>query len=108
MSLVAQFDKIAILSKRLSQMTDEKTGQTKKFRFVTGFDAVSGSVFTDLALADDSPVDFDLVWDNRVYNGQFSYSQVNDGKNVKRLSSVKLCEVYGDLEVKAVKASKTL
>lgn len=106
MSLVAQFDKIAILSKRLSQMTDDKTGQVRKFQFVTGFDAVSGSVFTDLALSDDSPVQFSDVYDNRVYNGQFAYSQVNDGKNVKRLASVKLCEVYGDLEVKALKGVK--
>ena len=65
MSLVAQFDKIVILSKRLSSMTDEKTGKTREFRFVTGFDAVSGSVFTDLSLSDDSPVAFDQIWDNR-------------------------------------------
>ena len=103
MSLVAQFDKIVILSKRLSSMTDEKTGKSREFRFVTGFDAVSGSVFSDLALSEDSPIQFGEIWDNRVYNGQFTFSNVNDGKNVKRLSSVKLCEVYGDLEVKSSK-----
>ena len=100
MSLVAQFDKIVILSKRLSSMTDEKTGKTREFRFVTGFDAVSGSVFTDLSLSDDSPVAFDQIWDNRVYNGQFNYANVNDGKNVKRIASVKLVESIGDLDVK--------
>lgn len=102
MSLVAQFDKICILSKRLSSMTDEKTGKTREFRFVTGFDAVSGSVFSDLALSEESPIQFGDIWDNRVYNGQFAFSNVNDGKNVKRLSSVKLCDVFGDLEVKPV------
>ena len=81
MSLVAQFDKIVVLSKRLSSMTDDKTGKTREFRFVTGFDAVSGSVFSDLSLSDDSPIQFNDIWDNRVYNGQFTYSNVNDGKN---------------------------
>ncbi len=108
MALVGQFDKIVILSKRLLSMTDDKTGKTREFRFVTGFDAVSGSVFSDLALADDSPVSFADVWDNRVYDGQFAYSNVNDGKNVKRLVSVRLCEVYGDLDVKVSKNSKGL
>lgn len=102
MSLVAQFDKIVILSKRLSSMTDDKTGKTREFRFVTGFDAVSGSVFSDLSLSDDSPIQFSEVWDNRVYNGQFAYSNVTDGKNVKRLASVKLCEPFGDLDVKPI------
>ena len=72
MSLVAQFDKIVVLSKRLSSMTDDKTGKTREFRFVTGFDAVSGSVFSDLSLSDDSPIQFNDIWDNRVYNGQFT------------------------------------
>lgn len=102
MSLVAQFDKIVILSKRLSSMTDEKTGKTREFRFVTGFDAVSGSVFTDLSLSDDSPVAFDQIWDNRVYDGQFNYANVNDGKNVKRIASVKLVGPIGDLDIKPV------
>ena len=65
MALVAQFDKIVILSKRLSSMTDDKTGKTREFRFVTGFDAVSGSVFSDLSLSDDSPIQFNEIWDNR-------------------------------------------
>ena len=108
MSLVAQFDKICVLSKRQSVVTDEKTGRSNTFLFVTGFDAVSGSVFSDLRLSDASPIRFDDIWDNRVYNGRFTYSTVNDGKNMKRLSSVELCEVYGDLDVKVVKASKGL
>lgn len=103
MSLVAQFDKIVVLSKRMSEITDEKSGKARVFRFVTGFDAVSGSVFTDLALSDDSPVSFDSVVDNRVYNGAFTFSNVNDGKNVKRLASVKLVEAIGELNVKALK-----
>lgn len=102
MALVAQFDKCVILSKRLSSMTDEKTGKTRNFRFVTGFDAVSGMVFTDLSLSDDCPVLFEDLWDNRVYNAQFNYSAVNDGKNVKRLSSVKIVEAIGDLEIKPI------
>lgn len=100
MSLVSQFDKIVILSKRQSSVTDEKTGKTNNFNFLTGFDAVSGSVFSDLRLSDSSPITFSEVWDNRVYNGRFAYSTVNDGKNMKRISSVELCEVYGELEVK--------
>ena len=102
MSLVAQFDKVVILSKRQSSMTDDKTGKTKNFLFVTGFDAVSGSVFSDLSLSEDSPIQFSEIWDNRVYNGQFTYSNVSEGKNVKRLASVRLCEPFGELDVKPI------
>lgn len=106
MSLVSQFDKIVILSKRQSSVTDEKTGRSRIFLFVTGFDAVSGSVFSDLGLAEDSPIGFGEICDNRVYNGRFAYSNVNDGKNVKRISSVSLSEIYGDLDIKPFKATK--
>lgn len=107
MSLVAQFDKIVVISKRQSSVTDEKTGKTNVFNFITGFDAVNGSVFSDLRLAEGSPIVFADVWDNRVYNGRFAYTTVNDGKNMKRISSAELCEVYGELEVKPVgKTSK--
>ena len=102
MSLVAQFDKICVLSKRQSTVVDEKTGKTNNFDFITGFDAVNGSVFSDLRLSADSPIVFANVWENRVYNGRFAYSTVNDGKNMKRISSAELCEVFGDLEVKPV------
>lgn len=101
--LVAQFDKCVILSKRKSEVTDDKTGKTRSFLFLTGFDAVSGSVFTDLGLVDNSPVSFDDVVENRVYDAQFTYSNVNDGKNVKRLSSVKLVQAIGELQVKPLK-----
>ena len=97
--LVAQFDKCVVLSKRKSEVTDDKTGKTRSFLFVTGFDAVSGSVFTDLGLAEGSPVNFDDIFENRVYDANFSYSNVNDGKNVKRLSSVKLVQAIGELRI---------
>ena len=101
--LVAQFDKCVVLSKRKSEVTDEKTGSKRQFLFLTGFDAVSGSVFTDLALLEGSPVSFDDVRENVVFDAQFSYSNVNDGKNVKRLSSVKLVQAIGELQVKPIK-----
>jgi len=102
--LVAQFDKCVILSKRKSEVTDDKTGKTRSFLFVTGFDAVSGSVFTDLSLADGSPVQFDDIYENRVYDANFTFSNVTEGKNVKRLSSVKLVQAIGELQVKPLKA----
>lgn len=101
--LVAQFDKCVVLSKRKSEVTDEKTGAKRQFLFLTGFDAVSGSVFTDLALFEGSPVAFDDIRENAVYDAQFTYSNVNDGKNVKRLSSVKLVSAIGELQVKPIK-----
>lgn len=106
MSLVAQFDKCVILSKRRSEVTDEKTGKVRSYQFVTGFDAVSGSVFTDLSVAEGSSVLFDDIFDNSLYNAQFVYSAVNDGKNVKRLSSVKICERIGELSIKELGKSK--
>jgi hypothetical protein len=101
--LVAQFDKCVVLSKRKSEVTDDKTGKTRSFLFLTGFDAVSGSVFTDLALMEGSPVSWDDIRENVVYDSNFVYSNVNDGKNVKRLASVKLVQAIGELSVKAIK-----
>lgn len=101
--LVAQFDKCVVLSKRKSEVTEEKTGAKRQFLFLTGFDAVSGSVFTDLALLEGSPVAFDDVCENVVFDAQFAYSNVNDGKNVRRLTSVKLVQAIGELQVKPIK-----
>ena len=101
--LVAQFDKCVVLSKRKSEVTDDKTGKTRSFLFLTGFDAVSGSVFTDLALMEGSPVSWDDIRENVVYDSNFVYSNVNDGKNVKRLASVKLVQAIGELSVKTIK-----
>ena len=55
--LVQQFDKIAIISKRQMDFTttNEKTGAQQEVhqKYVTGFDAVSGTCYSDLSVTDD-------------------------------------------------------
>lgn len=103
MALFAQFDKCVTLSKRESSFTDEKNGTTNRFRYVTGFDAVSGSVFSDLQISPDSPISIDDVIENGVYDCQFNYSVVKDAKNAQRLTSVKLVQLIGVIEIKSKK-----
>lgn len=103
MALISQFDKIAIIAKRETEFTDEKSGKLKHFRYVTGFNAVSGAVFSDLAIDDVSPVGYDAVRENAVYDCLFVNSTVKDSKNAVRVASVKLERLIGTLEFKPSK-----
>lgn len=104
--LVKQYDKIAIISHREMQFTttNEKTGAQSEVhqKYITGFDAVSGECFSDLSIADDSPIKFDQIQDNTIYDCVFRTSIVTGAKNTSRTSGVSLHEIYGTLEVKPV------
>ena len=104
--LVQQFDKIAIISKREMNFTttNEKTGAQQEVhqKYVTGFDAVSGTCFSDLSVADDSPIPFDQVSDNTIYDCVFQTSVVPGTKNTSRTSGVKLHAVFGVIECKPI------
>ena len=84
-------------------MTDEKTGELTTSISLPGLTPLAARCLVTCAFAGFFADYFLEVWDNRVYNGRFAYSTVNDGKNMKRISSVELCEVSGRaLEVKPV------
>lgn len=104
--LVQQFDKIAIISKREMKFTttNEKTGAQQEVhqRYVTGFDAVSGTSFSDLSVTDDSPIKFDEVKDNTIYDCVFVTSVVPGTKNTTRTAGVALHGIYGVIECKPV------
>lgn len=100
MALIAQFDKFVALSKRETSFTDEKTGKPQVYNYVTGFDAVSGSAFSDVAISPDSPVTFQEVQENALYDCLFNFSIIKGEKNAQRLTSVKLVQKVGYLEVK--------
>lgn len=100
MSLIAQYDKFATLSKRETSFTDEKTGKPTYFRYVTGFDCVSGSTFGDVTISEDSPISHEQVEENAVYDCVFKFSIIKGEKNAQRLTSVKLVRKIGHLEIK--------
>lgn len=104
--LVQQYDKIAIISHREMQFTttNEKTGAQSEVhqKYITGFDAVSGECFSDLSIADDSPIKFDQIQDNTIYDCVFRTSIVTGAKNTSRTSGVSLHGIYGVIEVKPI------
>ena len=105
--LVQQFDKIAIISKREMNFTttSEKTGAQSEVhqKYVTGFDAVSGTCFSDLSITESSPIKFEDVQDNTIYDCVFQTSVVPGTKNTTRTSGVALHGIYGVIECKPVK-----
>lgn len=102
--LVQQYDKIVIISHREMNFTttNEKTGaQTEVHqKYVTGFDAVDGSCFSDLSIAEDSPIKWEQVKDNAIYDCVFTRSVVPGTKNTSRTSGVALYGIYGHIECK--------
>lgn len=105
--LVQQYDKIAIISKREMNFTttNEKTGVQSEVhqKYVTGFDAVSGTCFSDLSIVDGSPIPFEKVEDNTIYDCVFVTSVVPGTKNTTRTSGVALHGIFGVIECKPVK-----
>ena len=104
--LVQQFDKIVIISHREMNFTttNEKTGATQEVhqKYITGFDAVSGTCFSDLSVQEGSPITFDQVQDNTVYDCVFHTSVVPGSKNTTRTSGVSLYGIFGTIECKAL------
>lgn len=104
--LVQQYDKIVVISHREMQFTttNEKTGAQNEVhqKYITGFDAVSGECFSDLSIADDSPIKFDQIHDNTIYDCVFRTSIVTGAKNTSRTSGVSLHGIFGSIEVKAI------
>lgn len=102
MALIAQFDKFAVVSKRHTSFvpSDSKDGKPQVYDYVTGLDCVSGACFSDVTIADDSPVHFETVEENVVYDCVFNFSVIKGEKNAQRLSSVKLVQRIGLVEIK--------
>lgn len=102
--LVQQFDKLVVISHREMQFTttNEKTGAVSEVhqKYITGFDAVSGECFSDLSIADDSPIKFEEIVDNSIYDCVFRTSIVAGSKNTSRTSGVALQGLYGVIECK--------
>lgn len=103
MALIAQFDKICVLSKRETSFTDEKTGKSTPFRYVTGFDCVSGTTYSDVTIDVSSPIQYEQVEENAVYDCLFKFSVIRGEKNAQRLSSVKLERKIGEIALKGIK-----
>ena len=102
MALINQFDKFAVVAKRSTSFvpSDSKDGKPTTYEYVSGINAVNGACFSDVPLSEDSPVDFDRVTENTVYDCVFNMTVIKGEKNAQRLSSVKLVARVGTLEVK--------
>lgn len=108
MALIAQFDKFAVISKRSTSFVPEgsKTGVPQEYRYVTGIDCTSGACFSDVAIAEDSPVIFSSIDENAVYDCQFVFSVIRGEKNAQRLTSVKLVQRIGTIGINLDKPGK--
>lgn len=103
MALIAQMDKICILSKRETNFTDDKTGKPQIYRYVTGFDCTNGTAYSDVAIDAVSPVTFEKVEENAVYDCIYKFSVIKGEKNAQRLTSVKIERKIGTIELKPSK-----
>lgn len=108
MALIAQFDKFAVITKRSTSFVPEgsKTGIPQEYRYVTGIDCTSGACFSDVAVSEESPVNFNSIEENTVYDCQFIFSVIRGEKNAQRLSSVKLVQRIGSIGVNFDKPGK--
>lgn len=108
MALIAQFDKFAVISKRSTSFVPEgsKTGVPQEYKYVTGIDCTSGACFSDVAIAPESPVFFEQIEENTVYDCQFVFSVIRGEKNAQRLTSVKLVQRIGTIGLTLDKGSK--
>ncbi|MDY6264104.1 MAG: hypothetical protein SPM09_06835 [Fibrobacter sp.] len=108
MALIAQFDKFAVITKRSTSFVPEgsKTGVPQEYNYVTGIDCTSGACFSDVAIPPESPVNFNSIEENTVYDCQFVTSVIRGEKNATRLSAIKLVQRIGTIGVNLDKPGK--
>lgn len=92
--LIAQFSKIAVFAKRKTSFNGEE------YKYVTGVDCTTGACYSDLAISPDSPIKYDGVAENTIYDCLFTTSIIKGEKNGIRTSGVALHQRVGVLEVK--------
>lgn len=108
MSLIAQFDKFAVITKRTTSFIPEgsKTGIPQEYNYVTGIDCTSGACFSDVAVPVESPVPFSAIEENTVYDCVFVTSVIRGEKNATRLQAIRLQHRIGSIGVTLDKPGK--
>ena len=108
MALIAQFDKFAVITKRSTSFIPEgsKTGVPQEYNYVTGIDCTSGACFSDVSISPESPVNFNQIEENTVYDCSFVFSVIRGEKNAQRLTAVKLVQRIGTIGINLDKPGK--
>lgn len=92
--LIAQFSKIAILAKRSTSFNGET------YKYISGVDCTTGEIFGDLNVNSDSPINYDSVQENTIYDCLYTKAIIKGEKNGNRTTAVSLQQRVGILEVK--------
>ncbi len=105
MSLIQQTDKFVILSKRQSSFMDEKTGELKDFKYVSGFNPVTNQVMSDVAVDEKRPGS--VKWADLVECGAYDVQYVTrsdkNKANSLTVSGVSFLNLFGSIELKVRK-----
>lgn len=105
MALFQQFDKLVVLSTRISKFTDSATAEEKTFKYITGFNPVNNQVYVDLVFEKnpDNLIEFAGLRENEVYDCIYKQRQSKNTANTASISSVMLLSHIGNIEFKSVK-----
>lgn len=105
MSLINQSDKFVILSKRQSSFMDEKTGELKEFKYVSGFNPVTNQVMNDVAV--DATKQGSIKWGDLLecgaYDVQYNTRSDKNKANSLTISGVSFFNLFGSIELKTKK-----
>ena len=105
MALFQQYDKIVILSKRVSTFTDSSTGEEKRFNYITGFNPVNNQVYVDIQFEKnpENLIEFSSLRENEVYDCFYRQKKSKNTANTSSISSVVLLSHIGSIEFKSLK-----
>lgn len=105
MALFQQFDKLVILSARISKFTDSSTNEEKTFKYITGFNPVNNQVYVDLQFEKnpENLIEFSDLKENQVYDCSYKQRQSKNSANTSSISSVMLLKQIGTIEFKGLK-----
>lgn len=92
--LIAQFSKLVVFAKRKTDFNGTE------YKYITGVDCTSGACFTDLGVTADSPIKWENVQENTIYDYIPVNSVIKGEKNGLRTTAASLHQRVGVLEVK--------
>lgn len=105
MGLINQTDKFIVLSKRQSSFVDDKTGELKEYKYVSGFNPVTSQVINELSVVEkgEGVIKYDDIAELGAYDVKYVTRADKNKSNSLTISHVLLLKKFGELELKTGK-----
>lgn len=105
MALINQTDKFIVLSKRQSSFVDDKTGEFKEYKYVSGFNPVTSQVINDLTVDEkgEGAIKYDDIAELGAYDVKYVTRADKNKANSLTISQVRFLKKFGELELKTFK-----